>query len=105
MTKENFLDKWIEALPLNSKDSDRKEMAYDIDLMLDYAKLYAESRVKKCDLADVGGNEVALPRGDEWKDFAISPSIVNDPKRSVDYQAGFKDCLIEIKKRLRAARQ
>jgi len=34
MTKENFLDKWIEALPLNSKDADRKEMAYDIDLVL-----------------------------------------------------------------------
>ena len=39
MTKENFLDKWIEALPLNSKDADRKEMAYDIDLMLQNQKL------------------------------------------------------------------
>ena len=35
MTKENFLDKWIEALPLNSKEDARKEMAYDIDLMMD----------------------------------------------------------------------
>jgi len=39
MTKENFLDKWIGALPLNSKDADRKEMAYDIDLMLQNQKL------------------------------------------------------------------
>jgi hypothetical protein len=34
MTKKEFLDKWIEALPLNSKDIDRKEMSYDIDLMI-----------------------------------------------------------------------
>lgn len=31
MTKEDFLNKWIDALPLNSKDSDRKEMEYDLD--------------------------------------------------------------------------
>lgn len=31
MTKEDFLNKWIDALPLNSKDSDRKEMEYDLE--------------------------------------------------------------------------
>jgi hypothetical protein len=29
--------------------------------MLDFAKYYHEQQVKNCDLADVGGNEVALP--------------------------------------------
>jgi len=34
MNKDQFLDKWIEALPLNSKDQDRKEMSYDLDLLM-----------------------------------------------------------------------
>lgn len=34
MNKNQFLDKWIECLPLNSKDQDRKEMSYDLDLLM-----------------------------------------------------------------------
>lgn len=34
MKKEDFLNKWIDALPLNSKDSDRKEMEYDLNQLL-----------------------------------------------------------------------
>jgi len=34
MNKNQFLDKWIECLPLNSKDADRKEMSYDLDLLM-----------------------------------------------------------------------
>jgi hypothetical protein len=34
MKKKDFLEKWIECLPLNSKDQDRKEMSYDLDLLM-----------------------------------------------------------------------
>ena len=59
MTKENFLDKWIEALPLNSKDADRKEMAYDIDLMLQKQAL---------SIANVVGQSEQLQGFAEWAD-------------------------------------
>lgn len=34
MTIKEFLDKWIETLPLNSKCQDRKEMEHDLKSLL-----------------------------------------------------------------------
>ena len=46
----NIKDRTIRVLTFNDKN-------YMLtDLMLDYAKVYAETLVKKCDLADVGGS-------------------------------------------------
>ena len=36
-----------------------------ISMMYEYAKYYHEQQVKSVDLADVGGNEVALPTNDD----------------------------------------
>ena len=47
----NIKDRTIRVLTFNDKN-------YMLtDLMLDYAKIYAEQQVKKCDLADVVGSE------------------------------------------------
>ena len=47
----NIKDRTIRVLTFNDKN-------YMLtDLMLDYAKVYAETLVKKCDLADVVGSE------------------------------------------------
>jgi len=43
---------------------------------------------------------VVLPNGKEWMNFVISPSILEDKRTATAYEAGFKDCLIEIKKRI-----
>jgi hypothetical protein len=43
---------------------------------------------------------VVLPSGLDWKKYMISPSILNDKNRAIAYEAGFKDCLIEIHKRI-----
>ena len=51
MTKEQFLDKWIESLPLNSKDADRKEMECDLGLVT--AKLRKENERLKEALKDL----------------------------------------------------
>jgi hypothetical protein len=42
-----------------------------------------------------------LPKGSEWDNYIISPTILKDPRGKCAYEAGFKDCLIEIRKRLR----
>jgi len=42
-----------------------------------------------------------LPNGNDWDKFMSSPSILDDKDGGIAYQAGFKDCLIEIKKRMR----
>ena len=44
---------------------------------------------------------VMLPSGKDWDKYIISPSILKDKNRATAYEAGFKDCLIEIKNRKR----
>lgn len=41
-----------------------------------------------------------IPSGKDWDKFIISPSILDTKIGRYSYEAGFKDCLIEIKKRL-----
>ena len=46
MNKEDFLNKWIDALPLNSKDSDRKEMEYDL-MQLQQPKQISDEEIEE----------------------------------------------------------
>lgn len=44
--------------------------------------------------------EELLPNGQDFEKYCISPSILEDNGRTTEYEAGFKDCLIEIYNRL-----
>ena len=44
---------------------------------------------------------VVIPSGKDWDKFMISPSILETKRGATAYEAGFKDCIIEIKKRIR----
>ncbi len=69
----NIKDRTIRVLTFNDKN-------YMLtDLMLDYAKIYSECLVKKVDIADVGGNEVAL----KLKQFAEQQQYIPDDIQAV----------------------
>lgn len=44
---------------------------------------------------------VVIPSGKDWDKFMISTSILETNRGATAYEAGFKDCVIEIKKRIR----
>ncbi len=57
-TKEE-IDNRIEWIAARSEISDESKNYIHFQ-MIDFAKYYHEQQVKKCDMARVGGNEVAL---------------------------------------------
>ena len=59
ITPEEYIDDLYDGIDF---PVDKNKLDLIGKLMTDYAKYYHRVQVKNCDLADVGGNEVALCR-------------------------------------------
>lgn len=71
----NIKDRTIRVLTFNDKN-------YMLtDLMLDYAKVYAETLVKKCDLADV---VKSLPTDDAEFIYSLLPKWAKDAPKGLN---------------------
>jgi hypothetical protein len=77
MTAKEF---WLNKFPDLEKDWGKTghDDNFQVRMMEEYAKYYHE-QVKKCDLADVGGNEVAL----KLKGFAEKQQDIPDDIQSI----------------------
>ncbi len=73
-----------------------------MDIRLDEAEIfewmqkYADSEIKNLSLGVSG----LLPSGKDWDKRHISHSIKSDKGRLIAYEAGFKDCCIEMNNRI-----
>ena len=78
------------CVPENWDKYDYAMQIYSFDDILEVAE-----ELVKSELA------VVIPSGKDWDKFMVSPSILETKRGATAYEAGFKDCIIEIKKRIR----